>query len=233
MVLAAASTTDAVKEVARLFEERRGVEVKVSTGPSSGLAQQIIAGAPADVFLSANEQWGRTIEEEGLAALSKPLLANRLVLVVPRGNPAGVASPADLRSEAVERIALAGEHVPAGIYADDALRALDLREELAAAGKIVRGHDVRVALTYVEQAEVEAGIVYSTDAKRTDRVEAAYVFPPEAGDPIRYPALLINRKDASPAAAQFFEFLFSEHAAGVFQKHGFTLVETSVPDASK
>ena len=90
-VMAAASTTGVVEDVAALFERANtGIEVVVNAGPSNGLAQQIIAGAPADVFLSANETWADAVAEEGLSAEAVGLLTNRIVLVVPKGNPAGV-----------------------------------------------------------------------------------------------------------------------------------------------
>jgi len=225
MLLIAASTAEPVEEIAELFRQARQVRVKISAGSSSGLAQQIIAGAPADIFLSANETWAsairETIQEQGMAVESGVLLANRLVLIVPRGNPADVSSPEDLNSKRVERIALAGENVPAGIYADQALRALGLRDALVGSGKIVRGHNVRIALGYVAQEEADAGIGYATDARLSDRVEVVFTFPVATHDPIRYPALLLKRERANPVAAEFFEFLFTEQAGDVFRKYGF------------
>ncbi|MBI1314685.1 molybdate ABC transporter substrate-binding protein [bacterium] len=230
-LLAAASTTEAIEEIARLFEKSHGVPIKVSTGPSSGLAQQIIAGAPADVFISANEQWGHAIEEQGLAVERQPLLANRIVLIVPKGNPAQVSTPDDLKSASVKRIALAGERVPAGIYADQALQNLSLLQPLTESGKVVRGHDVRVTLGYVEQGEAEAGVVYSTDAKLSERVEVVYTFPAETHEPVRYPALLLKHEGISPAAKEFFEFLFSDQAGDVFEKYGFARVASPADDS--
>ncbi|MEK6710252.1 MAG: molybdate ABC transporter substrate-binding protein, partial [Nitrospinota bacterium] len=179
-ILVAASTRDAVEEIAKRFRERTGTPVRVVPGPSSGLAAQILAGAPADVFLSANRAWAEKVRAEGLALEMLPLLGNDLVIVVPKGNPARVKAPADLTGIRVKRVALAGEKVPAGIYADQALQSLGLRERLVAEKKIVRGQDVRMALTFVERGEAEAGIVYATDAKISREVETAYVFPASA-----------------------------------------------------
>lgn len=229
MLLAAASTANAVAEIAQMFEHTQRIKVNISTGSSSGLAQQIIAGAPADVFLSANEQWGAAIVEKGRAEQVRPLLSNRLVLIVPRGNPARVNSLADLPSDRVHRIAMAGESVPAGIYADQALQNVGLHEALWNTGKIVRGHDVRIALGYVEQAEADAGIVYETDAHLTDRVEIVFAFPAETHEPIRYPALLLKRDEPRAAAALFFKFLTSERAGAVFRKYGFVCNSAGTP----
>ncbi len=221
MLLAAASTADAVQEVAGLFESKSGAKVEISTGASNALAQQIIAGAPADVFLSANEKWAEELQKKGFSDAARPLLGNRLVIVVPRGNPAAVKEPADLSADAVKKIALAGENVPAGSYADQALRSLKLFEQLTEAGRIVRGQDVRVTLGYVERGECEAGIVYATDAKVSDKVEAVYNFDPAVHDALVYPAVLVQREGAVAVGREFFEFLFSAEAADVFRRHGF------------
>src|SRR4029077_11175574 len=135
-----------------------GTEVKVNPGPSSGLANQVIADAPVDLFLSASQQWADEVNKHDKAAAMTRLLTNKLVIAVPAANPGGVKEPKDLLSAAVKKIALAGEKVPAGIYADQALTKLKLLQPLESAGKIVRGQDVRSALSYVERGEAEAGI---------------------------------------------------------------------------
>jgi molybdate transport system substrate-binding protein len=233
MLLAAASTTEAMQEVAALFEKKSGAKVEINPGASNALAQQIIAGAPADVFLSANEKWADEVKKHRLAAEARPLLGNRLAIVVPRGNPAGVRSPADLTADSVKQVALAGEQVPAGFYADQALKSLDLAAKLAEAKKIVRGADVRITLSYVERGEVEAGIVYATDARISDKVETVYTFDPATHDALVYPAVLVKRDGAEPAAAarEFFEFLFSAEAGAVFRRHGFLPVGEPMDDA--
>ena len=157
-----------------------GGEVKVNLGPSSGLAGQILAGAPADLFLSANQEWADEVQKAGQTATATRLLTNRLVIVVPTGNPGGVQKPDDLLSDKVKKIALAGEKVPAGMYADQSLEKLGLLKKLTDAGKIVRGQDVRSALSYVERGEAEAGIVYSTDVGSAEGVEQEYEFDLQA-----------------------------------------------------
>ena len=114
------------------------------------------------------------------------LLTNQLVIVVPSGNPGDVREPKDLLSDKVKKIALAGEKVPAGMYAEQALTKLDLLPQLTAAQKIVRGQDVRNTLSFVERGEAEAGIVYSTDVRIASGVTTAHEFDASLHDEIVY-----------------------------------------------
>ena len=134
----AASTQDAVKDVAEKFTHDTGIAVKISPGGSNTLAQQILNGAEADVFLSANEQWADAVKKKGFAAETRPLLTNGLVLVVPKENPAGIKRPEDLLGAKVEHVALAGENVPAGIYGKQALDSLHVYDDLVRDKKIVQ-----------------------------------------------------------------------------------------------
>ena len=225
LILVAASANDAVKEIAREFEKQTGAPVKISGGPSQALANQVIQGAPAHLFLSANEEWAKKVDEEGQASKTARLLTNDLVLVVPKGNAARVKTPKDLQSAAVERIALAGEKVPAGKYAQQALTSLKLYDSLVGAKKIVRGQDVRATLTLVERGEVDAGVVYSTDALVTDKVEVVHKFDPKSFDQIVYPLVLLKHGREQADAVKFYEFLQSKEAAKIFAKHGFVRLE--------
>lgn len=218
IVSVAASTTEAMEALCAQFARQSGVEVKVNPGPSNGLATQILAGAPADLFLSASREWADQVDAAGRAVDRADLLTNRLVAVVPSGNPANVAAPADLATDAVQKIALAGENVPAGTYADQALMKLGLLPGLVDAGKIVRGQDVRSALGYVERGEAEAGIVYATDVRVAPGVEEAFAFDPELHDEIVYVLVLV---EDGPAARELFEFLQSEPAEQTFAELGF------------
>ena len=220
-ILVAASTKDAIEEIALAFEKDNGIKIVVSPGQSNALANQIINGANADLFLSANQEWAEKVKSEGLADDIQPLLGNGLVIVVPKGNPAKIAEPKDLTAAAVTKIALAGEKVPAGMYAQQALESLKLYQDLATAKKIVRGQDVRAALTYVERGEVEAGVVYTTDAKISDKVEAVYTFDPKTYDKIVYPVVLTKQGKQNAAAVKFQAYLISDEAAKVFERHGF------------
>ncbi|MGC1274325.1 MAG: molybdate ABC transporter substrate-binding protein [Planctomycetaceae bacterium] len=220
-MLVAASAADAVAEIAERFQQEHGTAVRVSRGPSNGLAQQVLQGAPADVFISASTEWATAVSEAGRAVTVRPLLENRLVLVVPVGNPATVNEPADLTDPQVHRVALAGEKVPAGRYADLALSSLGLLDPLLSSGKIARGHDVRVALAFVERGEAEAGVVYATDAANSERVEVVHEFDEELHPLIVYPAVLVEDGPAKDAGRTFFEYLASPGADVVFRRFGF------------
>jgi molybdate transport system substrate-binding protein len=222
----AASTKDAVKEVASLFTKDTGIEIKLNADDSSKLAAQIANDAPADFFLSANEKWADFVKEKGFAAESVPLLGNRLVIVAPKGNPAAVTKPEDLIKPAVKRVAVAGPTVPAGIYARQALTGLKLWDDLESAKKIVAGENVRVTLTYVERGEVEAGLVYETDAGISTLVEVVYTFESGSHDPIVYPLVLLKAGEKNPGARKFYEYLQTPAATKIFQKYGFTRLDS-------
>src|SRR5262249_34811402 len=157
-------------------------------------------GAPADLFLSANAKWADEVAKGGQAAESARLLTNQLVIVVPKGNPANVHDPKDLLSDRVKKLALAGEQVPAAMYAEQALTKLDLMKQLVDSGKIVRGQDVRTALSYVERGEAEAGIVYSTDVGVATGIESVYQFDPGLHDDIVYVLVLTKSGATRPEA---------------------------------
>ena len=218
-LLVAASTTDLMTEFAKGYERKTGVAIDVAAGPSNGLARQILAGAPAEVFVSASPEWAETLLEHGLVERTTPLLRNRLVLIVPKGNPARIESLSDLMNPEIERVALAGENVPAGEYAETMLRNRKLFKALRSAGKIVRGHDVRVTLGFVERGEVAAGIVYATDARVSEAVEVVETMNSQWHPPIRYPAVLL--KQASPEGEAFYEALISGKNDNFFMRYGF------------
>jgi molybdate transport system substrate-binding protein len=223
-VLVAASAQNAVGELAERFKADAGVDVRVVADDSAKLAQQIANGAPADLFLSASPKWTKHLDEKGLVARQTPLLGNRLVLIVPAGNPAGVSGPEDLLSPKVTHLALAGPNVPAGMYARQALGKLGLLEKLEQQHKIVSGENVRVTLAYAERGEVEAAVVYSTDARISKKVKEVFVFPESLHDAIEYPLALIKPTSGGepPAAAsRLYDYLQQPLAAEVFQQHGF------------
>ena len=226
IVSAAASTQEIMATLASSFSAESHVQVKVNAGPSNGLANQIIEGAPADLFLSANRQWAMAVREAGLAEDAVDLVTTGLVMVVPQGNPAGVEEPVDLSSTRVTRIALAGEHVPAGKYAHQALTKLGLLDTLAQSGKIARAQDVRGALAFVERGEAEAGIVYSTDARVAGSVEIVHTFNPQLHDEIAYVLVLLKHGAEDLAARELFHYLQSAAANVVYEKAGFTRLDS-------
>jgi molybdate transport system substrate-binding protein len=222
LCLNAASTKDAMQELGDSFRKASGITIKFSPEDSSKLATQIAQGAPADVFLSANEKWAAFVKEKGFAAATKPLLGNALVLITPKGNPAKIAKPQDLVGAEVKHVAVAGPTVPAGIYARAALESLGLWAALEASKRLTPGENVRSTLAFVERGEVEAGIVYSTDAKISDKVEVVSTFDASTHPAIVYPLVLLERGAKNESAKKWFDFLLTKEAGKVFEKYGFT-----------
>ena len=216
-------------DLAGSFKAETGVDVQVVADDSAKLAQQIVNGAPADLFLSASPKWTDHLDEKGMLARRTPLLGNRLVLVVPKGNSAGVSDPTDLLTPRVKHLALAGPHVPAGMYARQALGKLGLLGKLDQQHKIVSGENVRITLAYAERAEVEAAVVYSTDARISSKIETVFVFPESLHDAIIYPLALIKpTSGGKPAAAatRLYDYLQQPPAAEVFRRRGFQWLGT-------
>jgi molybdate transport system substrate-binding protein len=219
---AAASLREAVTELAGRYEAAHpGTTVRVNLGASGALRQQIEQGARVDVFVSAAEGPMDALAERGLVdpATRADLAGNSLVVVVPRGSTA-VGDFRDLASPRVGRVALgAPASVPAGEYALEALRALGIAAAVEA--KAVYAQNVRQVLAYVESGNVDAGIVYATDAAASTRVEAAAAAPPGSHRTIVYP-LAVVRATAYPREARALaEFLRGPEARGVLRRRGF------------
>jgi molybdate transport system substrate-binding protein len=223
-VFAAASAREALEEVARLYEADTGARVECSPAASSALARQIEHGADADLFLSADERWADYLAERGQVARRRDLLANRLVVVVPRDSGLKLTSLAGLAGDEVRHLALALGPVPAGRYAREALKKAGVWERLQ--GRVREGGDVRAALTYVARGEAEAGIVYATDAAASSRVRVALEVPETLHEPVRYPLVLLHAAADKPAALAFYDYLGGDKAAAVFRKAGFQVVSS-------
>ena len=220
---AAASTQDAVREISTRFEAQCHVPVTLNFAASSTLAQQILAGAGSDLFLSANVRWVEEVMNRGLGSRRKDLLGNRLVVVAPAGSGLQLRKPSDLLDSRFSRLSLADpEGIPAGIYARQALRELDLWQTLQS--KVVRASDVRQALFFVERGEAEAGIVYSTDARISERVQPLLELDSALSRPIVYPLVLME--SPGEAAKRFFEYLLSPESAEVFRRYGFSVLSS-------
>ena len=223
-VFAAASLTDALAEVARAYEATTGDRVRFNFGASSTLARQIREGAPADVFVSADEAKMDEVAARNLLVpeTRRVLLANTLVLVVPNEGRVAVTRPADLVGPAVRRVALAEPAtVPAGIYARAYLEQVGLWP--AVAPKVIPAANVRAALAAIEAGNVDAGFVYKTDAARSTRVRVAYEVPTEEGPRIVYPVAVLRDARAPDAARRWVAYLASAEASAVFTAHGFLL----------
>jgi molybdate transport system substrate-binding protein len=226
LLFAAASATSALDEIKAHFTKDSGVAVQTSYAASSTLAQQILHGAEADLFLSADAKWADYLAQRDQVVRQQDLLGNRLVIVVPADSKIEVKKPEDLLAAGIEHLALGEpQSVPAGIYAKQALTRLDLWERLK--GKVVAAEDVRHALTYVETGSAEAGIVYATDAAISKKVKAVFELPEKLTGPVHYPLALLKHGERSAAAQSFYRYLGSPAAAKVFQKYGFTVLSPS------
>ena len=224
LVFAAASLADALEEVDRAFTAATGVRVAASYAASSVLAKQIEAGAPADVFFSADLAWVDYLEKRRLIkpGSRRDVLTNALVLIAPVDSPLRlkIAPGFDLAGAlAGGRLAIADpDSVPAGEYARAALTRLGVWSRVS--DRAVRGENVRTALAYVARGEAPLGIVYRTDALAEKRVRVADVFPEDSHPPITYPVALTA--DARPEASQLVEFLTGDVARQIFLRYGFT-----------
>jgi molybdate transport system substrate-binding protein len=222
LVSAAASLTDAVTVIADDYERATGTHVVLNFGPSSGLARQIVNGAPVDLFLSADEAQMNAVERAGLlqARTRVDLLANQLVVVMPQGHAHPLASPRDLTATSVRRIALADPAaVPAGVYAREYLASLHLWADIQP--KVVPTLDVRAALAAVDSGNVDAAFVYRTDASIAPRVVIVFRVPLAQGPHIVYPAAIVKGAPHPGQARDFFAYLRGPQARAVFARFGF------------
>jgi molybdate transport system substrate-binding protein len=223
-VFAAASLKEALDEQTRRFETDTGNKVSVAYGGSNALARQIEAGAPADVFVSADLDWMDYLEQRGLLATGSRvnLLRNELVLIEPAtGRTALHIGPNFALAAALgaQKLALANpDSVPAGKYARAALTALGVWSAIER--QIVRTENVRATLALVARGEAAFGIVYRTDALADRTVRIVDAFPEATHAPIVYPAALLAPA-RSPGAKLLLDFLRSTAARGVWQKYGF------------
>jgi molybdate transport system substrate-binding protein len=224
LVFAAASLTDALKELTPAYESESGDKLIFNFAGSSALARQIREGAPADVFFSADEIQMDNLGQAGLIdpATREDLLSNTIVIVVPEDGPAELA-PAALSEPALKRLALADPRsVPAGVYAREYLTKLGLWK--AVEPKVVPTENVRGALAAVESGNVEAGIVYKTDAAISKAVKVVYEVSATEGPKILYPVAVVKDSRNPDASRRFVEYLKSEQALAVFKKFGFIIL---------
>lgn len=227
-VFAAASLTDSLQEVSDEFTRASGIPVRLSFAASSALAKQVEAGARADVFFSADQDWMDYLQARRLIEGSTrvELLRNRLALVAPLDSRASIQLVKDAPlAEALGRsgrLAIGDpDSVPAGKYAKAALTSLDLWQQVQS--RLARAENVRVALMYVARGEAPLGVVYSTDARVEPRVKVVALFPETSHSPITYPVAAI--RDAQSETMQYLDYLRSDAAKRVFERAGFTVRE--------
>jgi molybdate transport system substrate-binding protein len=226
VVLAAASLQESLEAAAQAWSAQGHPRPVLSFAATSALARQIEAGAPADLFISADEEWMDTLAGKDLIQPQSraTMVGNRLVLIAAAKSTAGL----DLRYGAplapllgTGRLALADpEGVPAGRYAKQALTRLGMWDQVAS--RIAAGSSVRAALSLVAGGEAPLGIVYATDAAAEPRVRVIATFPTGSHAAIRYPLALLKTARSADAEA-FHAFLLSPEGQAVFRRFGFTL----------
>jgi molybdate transport system substrate-binding protein len=224
-VFAAASLTDAMKDVSALWVKAGHPALTMSFGASSTLARQIEQGAPANLFASADEKWMDYIAQKNLivASTRQDLLGNDLVLVVPANKPLHVTIGSNFNLAGLlgstGRLAVGDPaHVPVGIYAEQVLKKLGLWDSIEP--RLARAADVRSGLLLVERGEAPAGIVYGTDAAVSKGVMVAGTFPASSHDPITYPFAVTKTGD-TPEARALLKFMAGPQARAAFVQRGF------------
>lgn len=223
-VFAAASLTNALQDLGRAYTERTGVKVVFSFASSSAAARQIEAGAPADLFISADAEWMDYLQQRGRVDVPtrQDILSNRLVLIAPAdstvqlkiapGFALGAALGTDSRLSTGDP-----DFVPAGRYARSALTSLGVWNDVA--DRLLRAENVRTALAFVARGEAPLGIVYLSDVGVEKKVRIVDTFPPNSHLPIVYPAAIV--KGAKRGAAAFYAFILTPDSRAVFEKYGF------------
>ena len=218
---AAASTKDAMNAIIEGFTKiHPDVKVLTNYGASGALAKQTVQGAPTDIFLSANDKWLDFIVQEGKAdAKDKAIFAyNKLVFAGKKG--VAVTSLADLKS--LQRVAIGTPaSVPAGQYAEQAMRGAGIYEELQKANKLVMAQDVRQALLYADRGEVDGAFVYQTDALLAKDAVILMEVPENLYDRVSYPMVITTTGLAQAEAKEFYSYLTGPKAQEILKKFGF------------
>lgn len=223
-VFAASSLTDSLQKISDAYTKSSGVPIKLSFAASSALARQIEAGARADIFFAADQEWMDYLQQRQLIDKSSrmELLGNRLVLIAPRESTTTLKLKPDAALLAAlgpnGRLATGDpDSVPVGKYAKKALTSLNLWKTVEP--RLARAENVRVALSYVARGEAPLGIVYATDAAVEPGVRVVDTFPEASHGPITYPVAATN--GASSDAARYLAFLRGAQASKVFADAGF------------
>ncbi|SEN57676.1 molybdate transport system substrate-binding protein [Mesobacillus persicus] len=226
-ISAAASLTEVLSELEVLYEEEKNHDINLlfNFGGSGSLQQQILQGAPVDLYFSAAEDKYNQLLERGLidADYSSDFISNELVLITPTGTSNEMRDFSDLVSDEISRIAIGTpETVPAGQYTKQAMENMGIWDKLS--GKIIPTKDVRQVLSYVETNNVDAGIVYKTDALVSKKVKMVTTIDTSLHNPIVYPVGVLSTSTQKDEAINFFNYLQTESAIEIFKKFGFELV---------
>ncbi len=223
-ILAAASLTDVCGKLKEDFEKNnKDITLTFSFGSSGALQTQIEEGAPADMFMSAAKKQMTALDEKNLMDKDsiKELLENKIVLIVPKGKAGDIKSFDDLATDKVKMVALGEpESVPVGQYAEEIFTTLGTLEDIKK--KANYGSDVRQVLTWVENGDVDCGVVYATDAFTTDKVEIVCYAPEGSCKKVIYPSGIVAASKNKDAAKKFNDYLSSDAAMKLFEEYGFS-----------
>ena len=225
-ISAAASLQNVMDKIAKKYQDKQpNITINYHFNASGALAQQIEQGAPVDIFISAAPKQMNALEIKGLLLTDtrQEFLKNQVVLIAPKdGN--NISNFKDLSDDRFKKIVIGKpESVPVGEYSKEVLTSLKLYDKLK--DKLVFAKDVRQVLSYVETGNVDAGIVYQTDAKLSDKIKVIATAPETSHSPIIYPIAVLKDSKSTEAAKMFVQFLFSDEAKVVFEKYGFTMVK--------
>ncbi|PSB20522.1 molybdate ABC transporter substrate-binding protein [Phormidesmis priestleyi ULC007] len=227
LVAAAASLQKALQEITPLYTQANSNQtINYNFAASGALQQQIEQGAPVDVFISAAEKQMKALQEKGSFAsgTQRDLLTNQLVLITPKQAAVSLTDFQQLVKPEIKRISI-GEprSVPAGQYSTEVLKNLGILEQVQS--KFVFGSNVKSVLTAVETGDVDAGIVYITDAKSSDQITIAATADQKLHSPILYPIAVLKSSKSIDSSKRYAEFLQSDPAKAVFEKYGFGIAK--------
>jgi len=222
----AASLTESLTDIKELYvAENPNIEITFNFGSSGSLQQQIEQGADVDLFFSAGKKQMDALQSKGLILnqTRKNILRNSVVLIIPIDSSKNINDFEDLTNDNIDKIAL-GEpkSVPAGQYAEELFNNLHILDEIKS--KAVYGKDVKEVLTWVESGNADAGIVYITDAKMSDKVNVVATASEGETSPILYPSAVIGASKNIDASKNFLSYLTSDEAKTIFEKYGFIFI---------
>jgi molybdate transport system substrate-binding protein len=224
LVAAAASLQQALQDINPLYTQAASQTVHYNFAASGALQQQIEQGAPVDVFISAADKQMKALRDKGLIASEAVLLTNQLVLITPKHSAVALTDFRQLAQPTIQRIAI-GEprSVPVGQYTTEVLQNLGIFD--AVQSKFVLSSSAKSVLSAVETGDVDAGIVYITDAKSSDQVKVAAIADSQLHSEIRYPIGILKSSQSMDASKQYVKFLQSAAAKAVFEKYGFGIAQ--------
>lgn len=236
IVFAAASMTETMNEIAQMYKEvDPSVEIVYNFDSSGTLKTQIEEGADCDVFISAAQKQMNQLDATQDAEANPDkldfvdtdtrfdLVSNSVVLITPQGNPAGLTSFDEVGTDKVKLIALGNADVPVGQYSEEIFTYTGIWDSLNAESKITFGTNVKEVLAQVEEGAVDCGVVYSTDAATSDKVEVVADAPEGSHKAITYPAAVLKTSKNPEKAKEFIEYLKTEDCSAVFESAGFVI----------